>query len=407
MGRHSRTEAAAADVRWFWGIDGQVILDDEYVWIAREWLVDAGRPRPPQRARLADVTGVSAAEVDGGEKVLVQIQVDGAEPDDFASPSPTDAVLFDLDEGDICVDELMAHEQIIASLRLLAEFDARQPEVHACWQDGRIESALRLALGAREAIATKDEIVQAILASEHVTDPDARAELERIIESCTADGDVTWIDAGPTTVAIGGSRAYKATRHDPLRKIVERYAKAQKDSRRRSTSYAKLDEGLKKMLTGGRYRSLKVSLGLQPPRKASAAKSSKATKRVAKPAARQRPRPADAVPGKARPTPSSAHILPSKTAGLPASAAVGDRVRVYLDHDGFRTIGVFNPATGGVRISKGELKGHSFSGPTAAAAAVIERIAPGTPAPDDGWALWRVHDTSMTALGKHAGRACS
>ncbi len=351
------------------------------------------------------MTEVTAAVVDGDEHVLVRIVVEGTEPDDSASPAPMDAVLFERDDEDILINELMEREQFSGSIRLVGELDVREPEERAVWKEGRIEAALRMALGARELIATKDEIVQAILASEHLSDPGDRAELERNIELCTADGDITWKTVGTTTVAIGGSRAYKATGHDPLRKLVRRYEKAQKDPRRRSTSDAELDVGLRKLLTHKRYRRLKDTLKWEPPREAAAANASKPTRRVAKPTARQLPRSAHASPSPVKARAESSGPTSAQPVGMPASAAVGDQLRVFLDHDGFRTIAVFDPATGGVRISKGELKGYVFSDPTAAAAAVIERIAPGTPTPGDGWALWRVHDRSMTPLEDCTGRA--
>lgn len=83
---------------------------------------------------------------------------------------------------------------------------------------------------------------------------------------------------------------------------------------------------------------------------------------------------------------------------LPTNAIAGDKLRVFLDVEGFRTMALFDPASYGMRITKGELRGRTFPNPSAAAAAIIERIAPGTPAPEDAWALWRLHDTSMAPL---------
>ncbi|GAA4479507.1 hypothetical protein GCM10023094_24770 [Rhodococcus olei] len=87
--------AILGSVRWFTGLDGEVIVDDTHVWITRERVSDYPFPTNPRRAprsavRACVILPAGRADADG----LVHILVEGADALPENSTSHPDAVVF-------------------------------------------------------------------------------------------------------------------------------------------------------------------------------------------------------------------------------------------------------------------------------------------------------------------------
>ena len=80
------------------------------------------------------------------------------------------------------------------------------------------------------------------------------------------------------------------------------------------------------------------------------------------------------------------------------SALVGKRFRVRLDHEGFRTVALFDPESGVVQITTGDLEGRIFGSPEVAARNVIERLSPGGPAVSSGEDIWFIDDGTNRSI---------
>lgn len=77
-----------------------------------------------------------------------------------------------------------------------------------------------------------------------------------------------------------------------------------------------------------------------------------------------------------------------------AQGATSDgHVDVYLEYDGVRSEGLFDPATEALRIVEGPLAGSFYKSPTGAAVAVVQHVNPSVNPSRNGWSTWRVTET--------------
>jgi hypothetical protein len=69
-------------------------------------------------------------------------------------------------------------------------------------------------------------------------------------------------------------------------------------------------------------------------------------------------------------------------------------VAVYVDYEGHRTQGRYDPSTTRIDITSGPLTGRSFKTPTGAARAVVAHYKPGVSPNRNGWSFWILDDAS-------------
>lgn len=405
MGKHSRGNSRGSDVCWFWGVDGQIITDSTYLWIAREWVepvADVDVPAP-RRALLADITGLHIYGEEFDE-ISVQLSVAGAQECDLSLVTPPDTVRFQSDEFERFLAWMDDNDVGVGGDGPAAESPSDGEA--GCREDTAVPPArwnemMLAALDIREGIATRDELCHAVAVAARATDH-YRTALERAIDSCGTQVGVHWTWFEDVRIAIGTHTAAQRIRSVPLRRIFDDAAESAGNPAVEANVHENVSKRLRMLLTSARYSELIEHLGLEVHTPARVRRSQGRRRGAWKPA---RPKPSTAESSS---TDSQEHradaVVPQRSEGLPATARVGAKLRVFLDFEGFRTVAVFDPFSDGIRVTKGELKGRSFTDPTAAAAAVIEWVAPGTPEPDDGWALWRLHDRSTMPLADYVKR---
>ncbi|OLT09041.1 hypothetical protein BJF78_06365 [Pseudonocardia sp. CNS-139] len=69
-------------------------------------------------------------------------------------------------------------------------------------------------------------------------------------------------------------------------------------------------------------------------------------------------------------------------------------VAVYVDYEGRRTQGRYDPRTTRIDITTGPLSGQSFKTPTGAARAVVAHYKPDVSPNRNGWSFWLLDDGS-------------
>ncbi|BCN58346.1 hypothetical protein [Prescottella equi] len=410
----------APSIRWFRGLDGQVIVDRTHVWITRENVEAFAFATEPRRAPLTAVRACrllpSRAEGAGG---MVHVLVDGADELPADCDSHPDAVVFGVGQR--------RHFEALASM-LASPAGATEESTST--------SAFLAALDRMENIATAQEILDAVLEERgQGQDEDAAVELADELDELDDDPRVTWAWVGETWVAAGGLHPGGTTDYVELLRAMSLLV----DTLPGDTGVAALCAaaadtplaGISTWRLSELWEALCADLGDNEPAKPESAKPEKVEgERRAAPAGVIREPQVQALPRRgstdsslasprpARPTPqvparpmnrpatpqdrtaSASRAVPSLVPpAATRSAAVGRRWRVFLDCAGFRTVAVCDPQTGVIEISKGELKGRRFPNPTLAAAAVVERHEPGALPPDDGWTAWIVDDGTGRALG--------
>ncbi|WP_238773911.1 hypothetical protein [Prescottella equi] len=420
----------APSIRWFRGLDGQVIVDRTHVWITRENVEAFAFAREPRRAPLTAVRACrllpSRADGAGG---MVHVLVDGADELPADCVSHPDAVVFGAEQR--------RHFEALAAI-LASPADATEESTST--------SAFLAALDRMENIATAQEILDAVLEERgRNQDEAAVSELADELDELDDDPRVTWAWVGETWVAAGGLHPGCTTDYVELLRAMSLLV----DTLPGDTGVAALCAaaadtpltGISTWRLSELWEALCADRGDNEPAKSEPAKPEPAKPEPAKPeqAEGERraasagvvrepqvpapprrgntdsssvtplpPRPMPQVPARPmnRPatpqdrTASASRAVPSLVPpAATRSAAVGRRWRVFLDCAGFRTVGVCDPQTGAIEITKGELMGRRFPDPTLAAAVVVERHEPGNVPSGDGWNAWTLDDGTGRALG--------
>lgn len=161
---------------WFEGFDGQVVLEDEYVWIVRDGVpatLVPGSSRAPRRAPRRSVIGTDFSPASDGSFGYITIRVKGTEV-----ASGSDVVRFS-----------EANNQRFALLDRTLAPRAEIDEQHTV-EPPSIVDRLRVALDDLGGIATQSELAEIFGDSPDVTDE---------------EHGVTWGRVGSTWVATGGS----------------------------------------------------------------------------------------------------------------------------------------------------------------------------------------------------------
>lgn len=382
--------------QWFEGLDGQVVLDDDHVWILREGipedLTSAGCSVPVRASRGA-VIGTDFRPATATEPGMLRVRVRGEESP--ARVEVSDPVRFSLLSNDR-----------FSTLGLLLGVSS----------DDAIESVteadqLRAALDGFEGIATQAELTE-ILGAE----PDAMKP---------ADG-VTWKSVGSLWVAAGGTvDTPPDSRLQRIRELQDLTRQMSANAGIKTLQSAVAQTSLQALGTqrlGGLWEAVmseaapaRTVVASVPPRPRPQRPQRNRTN--AEPAGRQtRPRtrvwtkwdggsPAhpDAATGMQSPTATRDSEAPDVSRRDRIAAPSGRRIRIHLDCDGHRVKAVFDLQTRETEITLaqvGALVGSTHPDPTAAAKAVITAFRLGDEGPFDGWSLWKVDDSSGRSLSE-------
>ncbi|AWG98503.1 hypothetical protein [Rhodococcus ruber] len=400
--------------QWFEGFDGQVVLEDDYVWIVREGIYSdliAEVSAQPLRAMRTDVTGTefrSATDTNFGS---LRICISATTAGDSAARH--DVVRFSVASNDR-----------FSALNLLL---GGNPEVVA--EPMSIGDQLRAALDGFDGIASQAELTEAL----GVT-PDVLQSHEGVIWNSVGS---LWVAAGGTDdvhsdVRLEQIRAlHDLTRRLPANSGIKALQDAVKGTplqhlgaQRLGTLWeAVMSEALPDPAPVGessRARSTPKPAGAASPRVASERASRPRTRVWNKWGSTEGP---DRASQQSEPPASSPVVSADAPVRMPRigeaesvkvrparriSALSGKRIRVYLDCDGHRVKALFDPDTEKMDVTVAPVRallGATYPDPNAAAKAVVTAFRLGDEGPFDGWELWKVDDTSMQSLRESVSKS--
>ncbi len=394
--------------QWFEGFDGQVVLEDDYVWIVREGIPSGCFSEPtarPIRALRGGVVGTDFKSATESSFGSLRINVS-------AKDAATDSVVH----NDVVRFSAGSNDRFSALNLLLGG----NPEVAT--EPMSIGDQLRAALDAFDGIASQAELA------------DSLGEVPDVVQ--THDG-VIWNSVGSLWVAAGGTEGAAAavqlerirtlndlTRRLPANSGIKALQKAVKGTPLHHLGAQRLGtlwEAVMSEALPDRVPSPVPSGPRSKTKQAAQAPRPTATDRTARPrtqvwnkwdsaetrdpsphsggsrvsnrgdashAPTTLPRVAEAEPVRARAT-------------RRISALSGKRIRVYLDCDGHRVKALFDPDTEKMDVTVAPVRallGATYPNPDAAAAAVVSAFRLGDEGPFDGWELWKVDDASSRTL---------
>lgn len=421
-----------SDASWFEGVDGQIVVDDNYVWLLRENLPkELAYPFDirPRRATRSSISRVDLSPADAFGTGLLKIQVEGVESDlaDSQRQYVRDGVVF----GPAANDEFVRLYALLnprterTGQRFFPESEPdlgppesvqEQPEVarvnrvsyRKSPERRRPSSALDSALRSLDGIATKGELEEALGQDIIVTGIGTSAR---------------WWNFGDVWVATGGEQPLPKPKWENemrlLRQLVDRLGvnPTTGDIRFaiRGSSLARFD--LQRLAAVWQ----EVADAVAPNRSSPplSAPPSAAPKHVDADASNEPPSAALADVSNTESSGGkvgagngeisrSAPIAPRRPgprhitlAGRKPNPYSGNRIRINLDCGGHYPKALYDFATETIEITAAEHRfvGKRFDGPDEAAAALLDYYVPGTPAPADPWSSWRVDDGSGRTLG--------
>ncbi|MFD6894129.1 hypothetical protein ACFWB0_06210 [Rhodococcus sp. NPDC060086] len=394
--------------QWFEGLDGQVVLDDDYVWILREGVcaeLTHDVAMPPVRALRGAVTGTDFRRATIIDLGMMRIRVSES-PDAGRPVSGSDTVRFSL----ISNDRFSTLDLLLA----VSAEDATEPVTNG--------DQLCSALDGFGGIATQAELADVLGES-----PDVMHPVEGVM----------WNSVGSLWVAAGGTVDVDTERllqrilalKDLLRRLPANSGIKTLQAAVEMTPLNHLGaqrigglwEAVMSEALPGRVDSVPVQ-PRQAPARATPVRRTPSPNRTARPRTRVWTKWDDAD-SRVLPVDEAAHIsepesssqvraeLPDTTTA-PASevhparrrsAFSGGKIRIYLDCDGHRVKAVFDPETGETEITVAPVRallGSVHSDPDAAAEAVTTVFRLGDDGPFDGWQLWKVDDSSGRSLAE-------
>lgn len=394
-------------VQWFEGFDGQIVLDDDYVWILREDIpaeLTRDTALPSLRAHRGAVVGTEFRPATATDLGVLRIRV-SRRRDMERRPPGSDTVRFSLTSNDrfSTLDLLLA-----ATVRDAIETVAPDDQ-------------LRAALDELDGIATQAELAVVLGESPDVT--------QRV------DG-VTWSSIGSLWVAAGGTSDEPADiRLERIRALQELTCGIPANAGIktlqtivRTTALCHLDS----QRTGALWEAVMSEVRAPQSNSPSDGPSPTAIpgKRIphprsSPPEAQLRPRTSvwtkwdsrtdhdleveREVGGTVRSSEGRAELSGKLGPHAGAvqrdrtTAVSGRRIRVHLDCDGHRVKAVFDPVTGETEVTVAPVRallGSVHPDPDAAARAVITAFRLGDDGPFDGWQLWRIDDNSDRPLAE-------
>lgn len=395
--------AVSGEVQWFEGYDGQIVVDDSFLWITREALTDAvefrftTEPRRVPRSAIREVTFEVATESTRGR---LAVHTDGGVAVGETGDHP-DVVKFSIGSNDR-----------FRMLRvLLTVVDGRND-----WGGRSPADELRYALDTFDGIATYSELSTALGYA-----PDALIPVER----------VTWGWVRGVRTAAGGtaqtSWAEQAEKLIVLEKLAATYSL---DDTTKPLGNAVAHSVLVSMPINRVAALLESLTADEPPLGALHSPRAKpidsnpipTDSEVSQEAAdsriplgggggvESRKHLADRIAPGMRPR-QLAQSLRSRLARSGKSEAStgqddlfdGHRMRVFMELNGFRSRALFDPETTEVEITWAPyraLLGTKYVDPHRGAQAVLGGSGLGEEGPVDGWATWKLDDGSMRTLGE-------
>lgn len=386
----------------FEGMNGQIILDDQYLWLTREGVLtplDARIPRAPRRVLINQVVG---SRFNAGELAAagsIRVLVEGAEEQDQTS-------------SDLHPDVVLFAPESREEFRLLASLLSNSNIGSVAESAAEELSALKFlsALDSLNGLAAAEEIVEAVAGiGDDEEGYDDYNQLADELDILDDDPRVTWAWIGECWFAIGGTApASEADRKRILKDFAELVRTMPGDAGTKQLANAVSKTALSRFSTM-RLAQLWELVSHPMPEALQTIAVVQRDERAPAPAAapsvvtaaveRSAVERAVGQEGPARRSAPTPTRLPTR------SATVGRKWRVSLDCEGFRTLAVCDPISGETNITKGELEGRRFADPSAAAKAVFERYESVFSEDIDGWRLWILHDGSGRSIGSVRGSA--
>ncbi|MGC5163013.1 hypothetical protein ACLQ3J_09850 [Rhodococcus sp. DT1] len=393
--------------QWFEGFDGQVVLEDDYVWIMREGIPGAlleGASAQPLRAMRTAVTGTefrSATDSNFGSlKICVSTTTAGT------TAVRHDVVRFSVGSNDR-----------FSTLNLLL---GGNPDVVT--EPLSIGDQLRAALDGFDGIASQAELTEAL------------GEAPDVLQ---VHKGVIWNSVGSLWVAAGGAggvhpderleqiRAlHELTRRLPANSGIKALQNAVKGTPLQHLGAQRLgilweavmSEALPDPIPGvesSRAQSTPKPAAPVSPRVASELASRPRTRVWNKWSSTEESNHASQQSGPRSSSPVVPADAPVNLPGIGEAESVdvrparritafsGKRIRVYLDCDGHRVKALFDPETEKMDVTVAPVRallGATYPGPDAAASAVVKAFRIGDEGPFDGWELWKADDMSARSL---------
>lgn len=400
--------------QWFEGFDGQVVLEDDYVWIMREGIPGAlleEASAQPLRAMRTAVTGTEFRPATdsnfGSLRICIAATTAGG------SAARHDVVRFSVGSNDR-----------FSALNLLL---GGNPEVVT--EPLSIGDQLRAALDGLDGIASQAELTEALGET-----PDVLQVHEGVI----------WNSVGSLWVAAGGAgdahaevrleqiRAlHELTRRLPANSGIKALQNAVKGTPLQHLGAQRLGTLWEAVMSEALPDPVPVVESSRPrstPKPAAPPSPRVASERASRPRTRVwnkwgSTKGADWASKQSGPPSSSSVVSADAPANLPGiaeaesvevrparrvSALSGKRVRVYLDCDGHRVKALFDPETEKMDVTVAPVRallGATYPDPDAAASAVVKAFRLGDEGPFDGWELWKVDDTSMQSLRESTSKS--
>ncbi|MGV9747281.1 hypothetical protein ACWDTG_20555 [Rhodococcus zopfii] len=394
--------------QWFEGFDGQVVLEDDYVWIVREGIPDvlvSGAPTQPVRALRGDIVGTEFRSATDSDLGSLRIRISG-EPSATDPAACHDVVRFSVGSNDR-----------FSALNLLLGGNS---EVTV--EPMSIGDQLRAALDGFDGIASQSELAEVL------------GETPDVLQ--THDG-VIWNSVGSLWIAAGGTRdtiddvrleqiraLHDLTRRLPANSGIKALQNAVKGTPLQHLDAQRLGTLWEAVMSEALPDPIPVTEPSHPqptPEPAAQTSTAVATKRTSRPRTRvwnkwDNPEPqgrssqerVPRVPDSVDSSDASVNLPRTDDAASVRvrpvrriSALSGKRIRVYLDCDGHRVKALFDPDTEKMDVTVAPVRallGATYPDPDAAAKAVVSAFRLGDEGPFDGWELWKVDDTSMQSL---------
>ena len=386
-------------VQWFEGYDGEIALEDSYLWILRGSVTESSSrdfPLAPRRVRRTALLGATFVAADGVGSGRFAIHVDGGLPVGQTRDHP-DVIRFS-----DCSNSWFRRLKTILN---------RSVE-HGTANQSTPADELRAALDRLESVATFSELTASL-----GYPPDAQISVE----------NVTWGWVRNIRVAVGGekqsSAAMRVARINGVQRLEAKCSRMAGTKALRAATAGSPLGSLSMTRLASLWESLIAELpndhgdaspptGSARPRGGGAIRP--AIKRAYSPVVPRVPNlHRGAVDGRSHPPASTAKPVPPRPSPAlmpkfgvrpPGRVTIwsGSRMRVYLDVDGLQTKALYDPDSGQVEITSAPyraLLNTKHADPHLAVAAVMSVSGTGDEGPFDGWAMWILDDKSNRPLG--------
>lgn len=318
-------------------------------------------------------------------------------------------------------DAPKARDRHDATTRVVVDVATKKLSVEPPGKSAQTEISQDLLTGLEQVIARFGGVawqreLARYAAGKWITHAAQRAETLKAITSRLPTDAVSWYPVGDTWVGIGGSTldTKESLRRDAVAAALQGLGLTDGVVLDGSSDAERV---CREVVGSSRFDRLVKSLGMTQPAARGAAPRREASKAKSKRSKADRRKGRDASAGTNKQTvaaPISAETPGIEIERLTVSSTVvpkrhaparfGDKARVRVDIDGFRTVAVVDLKDWSVEVTGGELQGATFANPTSALNAVIERFAVGQSPFLDGLDHWLLDDASGRSLREMASQ---